>query len=269
MRTGNERNAFRSDDQDQDRSPGDGPTILITGFVCWAFAIAIAIGDILWAGYPAATDINSRDFKPLLLFFFICFAAVGAFFLFRGVLHTLRYWKYGSSALEVSETRLGQTLKGVVRTARDLAPLAEFKVRLRCDLHTSIRPAKGGWASSTSCLWESFHTVRASARCSAGIPVEIAIPDDGVESGTRKSTSDATECVTWALEVTAPLRGLNFYAEFPLTVGGHRRRSGAPVAADAAEHPVDASRRAVVVLVGVPAAAKGGLTDVQANATLS
>lgn len=221
-------------------APETGPTILITGLVCWAFAIAIAIGAYLWLGYSVAIDLNSRDFNPLPGFFFVCFSAVGTFFLFRGVLHTLRYRRYGSSALAVNEARLGQTLKGIVRTVRDLSPLAEFKARLRCDLHTSMRSPKGGWTSSTSCLWESFQSVPASARSSAGIPIEIAIPDNGVASGTRKSTSDSTERVTWALEVRAPLRGLDYYAEFPLTVGGHRRGSDESDPPETAEHPAGA-----------------------------
>jgi len=143
----------------------------------------------------------------------------------------MRYAKFGTSSLVINEARLGQSLKGIVRTEHDLAPLADFKARLRCDLHTSMRNARGGRSSSTDCLWEGFQTVTATTRSSVGIPIDIAIPGNGVASGSRKSTSDSSERVSWALEVSAPLHGTDYYAEFPLTVGGHRRASGESAAA--------------------------------------
>jgi hypothetical protein len=197
-----------------------GPTAFIAAVVSWGMGAAIVMVGAWWVGFRAATDVHVHDFNPLPLFFGACFGLLGTYFLLRGVLHTLRYRKYGSSVLEVNEARLGQELKGVLRTASDLSPLADFKVRLRCDRRTSSRSVRGGWTTMTSCLWDSVQTVPATTRSSEGIPIRIAIPDDGIASGSRQS---GRERVTWGLEVRVPLQGTDYFAEFPIKVGGHRK----------------------------------------------
>jgi len=212
--------------------PDAGPEALKGALIFWGLAIAVVVGDVLWVGFPEVIAINSRDFNPLPLFVVLCTGLLGTIQLVSGVMHTLRFRKFGSSELTVSEPRLGANLNGLVRTESDLAPLAEFKARLRCDLHTTMHSSRGGSTSGIACLWESFQTAPASARSSAGIPFQIVIPGNGLPSGARKGGSGTVERVTWALEVRAPLRGLAYYAEFTIPMTGRRRGSEVPGSAE-------------------------------------
>jgi len=189
----------------------------------WGLALAVAIGDLMWIGYPAAIDVRSPDFFPLPLLFVVVFGIVGTIYLVAAIRHALRFRKFGTSALEVQEPRLGGTLRGVVRTARDLAPAGPFVVRLRCE-ETTARPTRVGQRSRfTECLWESVQMVQAPARSSAGIPFEIAIPANGLASGARSDDPKIHKTVTWTLDVRAALPGLDYYAAFDVKVGGRRR----------------------------------------------
>jgi hypothetical protein len=203
--------------------PDAGPAAIRTAVIFWCVAIAIVIGDIAWVGFSAAVAINSRDFNPLPLFGVLCAGLLGTVTLISGMLHTLRFRKFGSSVLTVSEPRLGEQLKGNVRTEHDLAVLGDFKARLRCDMHTSMRSSRGGRTSGLNCLWESVQSAPASAHSGAGIPIDIAIPGDGLASGPRKTGSDTDARVTWALEIRAPLSGLDYYTEFAIPMNGRRR----------------------------------------------
>lgn len=116
-------------------------------------------------------------------------------------------------------------MKGVIRTPHDLAPLADFKAQLRCDLHTSMRAAHGGRSSGTDCLREAFQSMPATTRPSGGIPIEIAIPDNGAASGTRKSPSDTTVCVTWSPEFRALRHGLELLRRISAHRWCSRRRT--------------------------------------------
>jgi len=205
--------------------PADaGPRALRGALLCGMLAVAVVIADVWWVGLRAAVDLNSRAFNPLPLFVVVCAAVLGTTALISGVVHTLRHHKFGGSELTVSEPRLGGHLKGLVRTTRDLAAPAGFRARLRCDLHTSMTNSRGGRTSGTTCLWESVRAVPATTNSSTGIPIEIAIPANGLASGVRKKRSGTDERVTWALEIAAPLRGLDYYAEFavPMNAGPSR-----------------------------------------------
>ncbi len=200
-------------------APDAGPEAFKGAFFFWALAIAIVVGDLLWVGYPAAFAINARDFNPLPLFGVLCTGLFGTVQLASATVHSLRFRKFGSSALVVSPPRLGEKLKGLVRTSQDLSPLGDFKVRLRCDLHTT--DSTGGKSTSgMSCLWEGFETIPASTHSSAGIPIELVIPENGLATGAGTNQSNSSARARWSLEVRAPLRGLDYYAEFSLPVKG-------------------------------------------------
>lgn len=224
--------------------PSDaGPNALKGALFFFGLAVAVVIADVLWSG-PAAFALNSSDFNPLFLFGFACTALMGTVQLASGMIHTLRYRKFGTSELKVNAARLGQSLKCSVKTVSDLAPLGPYKARLRCDLHTSTRSARGGSTRGIACLWESIETIPGTVHSAAGVPVEFALPANGLGSGGRKGNSDGNARVTWALELRAPLHGLDYYAEFALPVKGRARETESAEDPEGAASSGHAARRA-------------------------
>ena len=185
-------------------------------------AAALAVGAILWFGWPQAIDFKSHDAGIVAFFFALVAALLGGFFLARALLHTARWRKFGQSELQACEPRLGEAFAGTVRAARDLAPRGDFTVRLRCDNTTRHRNIKGdGTNEQTECLWEASIAVPAAERSGNGVPFTFDIPANGLATGSR----GAAGRVSWTLDVRAPLEGLDYFAEFPIKMLSRRKSS--------------------------------------------
>jgi hypothetical protein len=205
---------------------GDGPARLRAALFCWAMTGIILVAGVVWLGAPGMFDVHSLDFFPLPDFFAFTSASLGMFFLFRGGLHSLRYRKFGTSILEANRPVLGDVLTGRIRTPRDLTTLGTFALALRCDRRDTNSSSGGSGGSRsvrTECLWRSEAKVDAWVRSSQGICVSFALPANGLRSGSRPESKtgvhrEPPEQIEWILRVTAPLRGLSYFAEFPLTV---------------------------------------------------
>jgi hypothetical protein len=129
----------------------------------------------------------------------------------------------------------------VARTERGLAPRGDFMVRVRCDNTTRHRNWKcGGSNTQTECLWEPTVAVAAATRSSAGISFAFDIPGNGLATGSRGEAG----CVSWTLEIRAPMDGIDYVAEFPVRMPG-RSRSAAGTVATKGANTVGASRRQV------------------------
>ena len=193
---------------------------LTTMVVVWILAVLA----VWWmrAGYGVrfVFDVHSRNFNPVI-FMPILFAALGAFWGARGLLDAFRVWRFGTTVLEAELPFLGGSLKGTIRTDRELSPTGDYTIRLRC-----IETVQTGSLAARNVRyvdeprWEGGRIVaRGTVRSTTGIPFEIEIPK-GVGALPSRPGSElrTAEGVRWVLEIFAPLRGLNYYALFLVIV---------------------------------------------------
>jgi len=96
--------------------------------------LLVAAGCWWWFRDSLNYDFNSRDFDPLGLVP-VALAAVGLWNLVPTIRGTLVARKFTGTKIEMDGgdgVTLGDTLKGHIRTAGDLAPTSEYVVTIRC-----------------------------------------------------------------------------------------------------------------------------------------
>lgn len=216
----------------------------------------IAVGSAAAAGFVASHlswtwnfDIHSPDFNPMVLLP-LALAAVGGWEAVRAVRAELRHRRFGAATLDLegaSRVWLGQRLRGVVRTARPLAPTGPYRIRLRCvDTH-EFRDfgdnATRHNSNSDFVVWEQVQErPAASVDSSRGIPFDFQLPASVGPApqppirptrspyysfkfaimipGLRRvwASHDPPVARRWLLEVSAPMPGPDFAARFLLPV---------------------------------------------------
>jgi hypothetical protein len=186
-----------------------------------ALLFGAAIAAALYFRVPWNFDFQSRDFNPFV-FVPIVLGGFGLKFFVSALLATLRARRYGEAALEVEGEFVapGETLRGRVRTATDLAPARGYELRLRCI--EAVPHVEVGSSANRGTYdrirWEATLEVpSAGLRSSAGIPFEFALPADVPVAGDRGLKGQ----IRWTLDVRAPGPGLDFATWFGVDV---RRR---------------------------------------------
>ncbi len=190
----------------------------------WLMAVLLvgaAVAAALYFRVPWNFDFQSRDFNPFVLVP-VVLGGFGLRFLVKALFATLRGRRYGEATLEVEGEFVapGETLRGRVRTATDLAPSGPYELRLRCIEAVPHVEVGGGVDRGTydRIRWEAALEVPATGlRSSAGIPFEIALPADAPVAG----DPGLKGAIRWTLDVRAPGPGLDFATWFGVDV---RRR---------------------------------------------
>jgi len=190
-------------------------------FLAILFLLAAA-GCWWWFRGSLNYDFNSRDFNPLGLVP-VAFAAIGLWNLLPAIRGTLVGRKFAGTTFEMDggeSVTLGDTLKGRIRTATDLAPTSDYVVTIQCVeaiTHTSQMDLRQ--TTEDHVRWEATRkTDAASVRSTQGIPVEFRLPTAALALGDERAQGQ----VRWVLEVTAPLPGTDFSAIFPIDVRAKR-----------------------------------------------
>jgi hypothetical protein len=168
---------------------------------------------------PLALPRNARSFDPIIVVP-VFFAAGGIWYAGRAVLDGMRLRRYGDSRLELRDVRLGGTLRGTIRTTRDLAPTGDYALTLRCIETTATNDGRPNSTTQHHDIlrWSAVATVAAATvRSSVGIPVDFAIPRDAPATWGDSDLGTARG-VRWVLVIEAPLAGLDYYAVFRLVV---------------------------------------------------
>jgi len=166
---------------------------------------------------PLNFDIYSPDFNPLI-FVPVVFAGIGAIMLTRTWLGVVRAGKFGNATLSPASARRGEIFRPVMLSKSDIATTGDYVLTLKCIRRVSGGDEyDGGGSSRDKVLWKHAETCPASARASVGVAAVFHIPRDAQPTrGPDKGTSSGN--VRWELTVTAPVRGVNFRQDFPITV---------------------------------------------------
>lgn len=177
------------------------------------FMLVIAVLTPWYFELPINFNIMDREFNPLI-FLPVIFAGIGIISLTRSVFAKARAGKFGSATVSPSAAQRGQLFRPTLRTTIDIETTGDFVFVLKC-----IRKTRSGddfdGRSGEKVVWK--HTVTSpAARSSQGVPASFRIPADMPRSGPEKGVNAAT--IRWVLSVTAPVRGVNFYAAFPIDV---------------------------------------------------
>jgi hypothetical protein len=161
---------------------------------------------------------DSRDFNPIIgvALFLGAFALKSLYTAVRG---TLLARRFGESTLEMEgeSVPLGGTLKGRVRTSAPLTVVGDYSITLTCieQLTVSAMSEPTKTRTEDRVRWEGQRKVPAATVNSAeGIPFEFPIP----ETALAMPDARAKGPVRWTLEVTAPQKGLDYYALFGVIV---------------------------------------------------
>ncbi|WFP74232.1 hypothetical protein [Mesorhizobium sp. WSM4906] len=201
-------------------------------FSGYFFAGAMGLIGILIVWYfelPLNFDVTDREFNPLI-FVPVLFMPIALYSLLKAIRDTLRVRKFGTTTLVCGPAIAGRRFEGSLRSSRDLTPGGDYRVQLRC-----IRTYRvGGPVVVTSgtqkstykdeLRWQETVVVpSASIRSSAGIPFAFQIPPDALASKGPPIYERVHGNVRWILTVTAPMRGLDYYAVFAIDMRGAGR----------------------------------------------
>lgn len=192
----------------------DGNAFNATTSWIMATLTAVAAVAIVWYfALPLNFDFNDPAFNPAV-FVPVILALASLWYLFGGVKGSLLGGKFGKSVLEMKGRRLlpGQTLEGVIRTAREVRPTGDYTLHFQC-IETVKTLGHGETRSKDHVRWEAKAKVDADTPSSTGgIPVHFFIPTS------CRAIWDSGDPVRWILEIKAPLEGLDYYAIFAIPV---------------------------------------------------
>ena len=166
---------------------------------------------------PLIFDVNSPDFNPLI-FVPVVFAGIGAIMLTRTWLGVVRAGKFGNATLSPASARRGEIFRPVMLSKSDIATTGDYVLTLKCIRRISGGDEyDGGGSSRDQVLWKHSETCPAGTRSSIGVAAVFHVPRDAQPTrGPDKGTSSGN--VRWELTVTAPVRGVNFRQDFPVTI---------------------------------------------------
>jgi hypothetical protein len=199
-----------------------------SGYLFAAVLWAIAAWLAWYIGAPLNFNLYDPDFNPLV-FLPAAFAAIGAYIAAKATRDALRARKFGQTTLEAAPVRLGETLRGVIRTRRDLAPAGDYRVSLKCLRTTFVADVEAGRSGHhvDRLIWSGSRAIApGTVRSSAGIAFSFDLPADALPSRGPPVQTTSDGDVRWILEITAPLPGLDFYAVFAVDVKPRDSRAG-------------------------------------------
>lgn len=182
--------------------------------------IGIWIFAVIWSAFsfPAAYEplmgiINDGQYAGA---FILIFPVIGILLLYVAVWLTIRWRKFGRSFFEISNQTgyIGGELKGVVRTSVDIQATDSFTLKLKC--LESITTGSGKSRSTTThTRWEQEKKVpHGGVSSRMGLPVSFSIPNSCMET----ADASATGTVAWNLSIHAPVKGVDYSADFKVPV---------------------------------------------------
>ncbi|MCC7177700.1 MAG: hypothetical protein IT177_04845 [Acidobacteria bacterium] len=194
-------------------------------------------------------DVDSPEFNPIVAVPLLL-AAVALYYAALGTLGTMRRRRFGSSVLEIEGpgvARLGRPLRGRVRTGTALRPTGDYRLALQClDTH-AFRSSSSEPISRDRefVVWEQVLTVAPEGLdATQGIPFTFELPESvGKDVATqptprpkanphfrfkasvnipfmrrRVMTNEAPKARRWQIDVSAPMDGADYRAQFAVTV---------------------------------------------------
>lgn len=178
---------------------------------------------------PAAVGITKELSKggQWGLVFIYLFPLFGLGFLFIAVRATLQYRRFGVSEFEIKDRmgRIGGALKGTIRSSVSVHPTGNFEVKLLC--REQITTGSGKHRNTrTETRWEDRQLFSEQSHNSLnGIPVEFKIPSSCPESFDENTRGS----VSWQLSISAPMKGVDYEAQFDVPVFRPRKQGAASV----------------------------------------
>lgn len=181
-----------------------------------ALSLAAAAGMMWWFEMPLDFDVNSPSFNPAV---FLPVALV-----LYGIVQGVKYLRarstgqrFGASVFEMQgqAVAIGGTLRGQVKTSRDLAAPGGFRLRLRCIEEVRYSDQAGGGPTDRRAdriRWEATDTVQTAGSRSPGVPVRFDIPASAIAEVVESHR------VRWTLEVEATVDGARYEALFGVPI---------------------------------------------------
>jgi len=148
----------------------------------------------------------------------LLFPLVGAGLIAWAAWAVMRWRKYGESVFEMATTPgvLGGSLAGVVRANKPLDPREGFRLVLSCIEKRTTGSGKSRSTTKTT-LWQDERVIGRALSAPgqpAAVPVAFALPYDQPPSTTESGRRE----VTWRLEVSAAVPGIDYSASFDVPV---------------------------------------------------
>lgn len=210
-----------------------GATIFVSSYLPW----------------PWVFEIDSPDFNPMIVLP-LMLIGVSGYQLFHAVRWTARLVRFGSATMELKGAGtvwLGRQLQGVIRTARPIQPEGPYRFVLQCiDTHEFLDHSDAATRTHRAesfTVWKHELEVPATGVDSTrGIPFSFQLPASVgpgpaasrvptgsphfqsttaiVIPGMRRvwSHNDPPQARTWQLDVSAPMPGTDFHAQFIVPV---------------------------------------------------
>ncbi len=166
------------------------------------FAV-MSIGGTIWYQVPLTLDMSS----PSVLLPFLCgpLTIVTGIMAFRGF---LRQRKIGTPVLEYSPARLGGMFSGAVVLEKPVEVLGDFTIKLSCFAYGERDHNGDRSGLSTKAFWSDKMTVVSAAAQSSGrVNFTMKLPSGPQLPSKKRETY-------WQMDVSAPMRGANFFARF-------------------------------------------------------
>lgn len=199
--------------------------------------------------WPWLFDIDDPDFNPMVVLPLLL-GGVSIHQLFHAIRWTARQKRFGTATMELKGTGtvwLGTRLEGVIRTARPLQSEGPFRLVLRCvDTHEFRDLGSSATRTQTAesfTVWErALEVPSAGVDSTRGIPFSFQLPASvGPKPATSRVSSgspyfrfkaaitipgmrrvwshnDPPQARAWQLDVSAPMPGTDFHAQFIVPV---------------------------------------------------
>ncbi len=180
----------------------------------WVFAVfwnAIACTAAVFAVRQAITTGEPK------LYFVLIFPTIGLFLLTNAVLGTIRYFRYGTSILELAAVPvpIGRMIAGVVHSNADLRPETGFRVVLS-SVNRRVTGSGKNRSTSENVLWQEERVIPGGTVGRTGTDIPFVIP---IAADTRPTDfSNSRDQVLWKLEVSAAVPGVDFSTSFEVPV---------------------------------------------------
>lgn len=185
----------------------------------WIFAIIWCAVSIP-AGYEPLMDVLERGQYGSIIF--AIFPLIGALLLILAVWMTIRWRKFGCSVFELSNQTgyIGGELKGTIRTAVQITTQGDYTLKIKCLEKITTGSGKNR-STTTQTRWEDSKKIPGGGINSRmGIPVQFSIPSSCLET----DDDTATGTILWALQVAAPVKGVDYSADFSVPVYRRERK---------------------------------------------
>jgi len=188
----------------------------------WIFAVffnAFSIPAII----PVTKEIMKGQYGLIFVYLFPLF---GFIFLFAAFRVTALHRKFGEQTFEIADRmgRIGETLKGTIKSATRPQPTGDYTVKLACRETITTGSGKNR-KTRVETHWEQKKTYSyLNYNPGSGLAVSFDIPKSLPESYDEMSRGS----VRWTLSINAPMPGVNYEADFEVPVFRRRKNAHAP-----------------------------------------